>query len=341
MVPKPKIGSVVFETTSKCNLNCQYCYNIHKMPGGPRGIVGSYERAKKTLSRMFAVADVPRVTMSGGEPFMLDRFLELVLFCRMKDKQVLIISNGTAGKEEDYKSLIDIGVTTFEFPLHSTDPAEHDRMTATPGSWKKVRRSIETITSLGGTVVPMIVITKINRQHVADTLRLFKELGLRRVMLNRFNVGGRGVTRAAHLALSVTELRQTFAKAHAMTAKCGLSVSSNVCTPVCILDPRDYPRIGFAACSPDMSRRPLTLDSIGNLRYCNHSPKNMGNIFKTKLDSIFNTPYARSWQTSIPNLCQGCDRWEKCFGGCRAAAEQVGQTVSAVDPLLSQHLQAS
>lgn len=341
MTRKPKIGSVVLETTSKCNLNCQYCYNIHKIPGGPRGIVGSFRKAKKTLSKLFSIADVERITMSGGEPFLLERFLELVLYCRMKGKRVLVISNGTSGKKEQYQSLIDIGVKTFEIPLHSTVAAEHDQMTASQGSWHKVRRSIEKINELGGTVVPMIVITKINRGHVADTLRLFKELGLRRVMINRFNIGGRGISRSAQLALSVDELRATFAEAHAMTEKCGLSVTSNVCTPVCILDPKDYPRIGFAACTPDMTRRPLTLDTLGNLRYCNHSPHIMGNIFSNKLDEILSTPYVKSWQSSVPKVCTCCDRWKDCFGGCRAASEQLGQTVAEVDPLLASHLMAS
>jgi len=338
---RPKIGSVVFETTSRCNLNCQYCYNIHKMPGGPKGLRGSYGRAKKTLSRLFSVANVDRITMSGGEPFLMDRFLELVLFCRMKGKRVLIISNGTAGTRDEYKNLIDIGVTTFELPLHSPEPGEHDEMTATSGSWKKVRRSIETITELGGTVVPMIVLTKINHARVADTLQLFKGLGLRRVMINRFNIGGRGIARAAQLSLTTAELRDAFARAHSMTVKCGLSVTSNVCTPVCILKPEDYPRIGFAACTPDLSRRPLTMDTLGNLRYCNHSPHSMGNIFNEKMEAIFSSPYAKSWERSVPRVCTDCERWKQCFGGCRAAAEQLGQTVSEVDPLLTQHLLAS
>ena len=118
---KPKLN-VVFETTSKCNLNCQYCYNVHKMPGGPKGIVGGFSQAKKTLSRLFGKADVSSVTMSGGEPFLSERFLELALYCRMKSKQVVVITNGTVGTREDYRALIDIGVKTFELPLHSPTP---------------------------------------------------------------------------------------------------------------------------------------------------------------------------------------------------------------------------
>ena len=40
------------------------------------------------------MADVEQVTFTGGEPFLAERFSELVLYTRMKRKQVAIITNG-------------------------------------------------------------------------------------------------------------------------------------------------------------------------------------------------------------------------------------------------------
>ncbi len=331
---KKKLNSVVFEVTSKCNLGCQYCYNIHKIPGGPGGPPNTYKGALKTLKRLFRVADVDRITMTGGEPFLAERFPEIVLFCRMKGKRVIVISNGTSATRKDYECMIDLGVSTFEFPLHSVDPREHDAMTRRKGSHEKARRSIELVRDLGGTVVPMIVITKINAKNVGDTLLLFKQLGFRQIMLNRFNIGGRGITRADALSLSHNELRHVFEAANDMAIKCGLKITSNVCTPVCVLDPARYPRIGFSVCSGDIDRRPLTMDINGNMRFCNHSPVNMGNIYRDKLENILTSDYARSWQSSVPPYCADCKLWSKCFGGCRAASEQIGLSVAHVDPIL-------
>jgi organic radical activating enzyme len=56
----------------------------------------SYKQAKKTLKRLFKIAEVGSVTFTGGEPFLAERFNELVLFTRLKNKSVTIITNGNA-----------------------------------------------------------------------------------------------------------------------------------------------------------------------------------------------------------------------------------------------------
>jgi radical SAM protein with 4Fe4S-binding SPASM domain len=332
--PRPVMRGIIFEVTAKCNLSCKYCYNVHKAPLGIVPAKGGYRKAKQVLRHLFRTVDLERVTMTGGEPLLQERFLELVLYCRMKGKRVVIISNGTSGDADQYKALVDMGVRLFELPLHSTIAAEHDQMTGLPKSHEKVRESIRMLRGLGAFVVPVIVVTQINRHHVQDTLRYFHKIGLRRIMLNRFNIGGNGIADASALSLSVPELRETFKKASETARALGLNVSSNVCSPVCVLDGKDFPGIRFSRCSPKMEQRPLTLDLDGNLRFCNHSPVVMGNLFKDQLPAVITSDYAKSWK-SRPAFCGTCDKWARCFGGCRAASEQVGGTVLDVDPILA------
>jgi len=334
MSARPHLRGVVFEVTSRCNQACLYCYNVHKAAGGPPPAAGGYAKARRALERLFAVAEVDRVTMSGGEPFLAERFLEIALLCRMKGKRVVVISNGATASEDAYRMLVEIGVVTFEFPIHSDRPAEHDEMVGRGGSWERVRRSVDAVRAAGGAVVPMIVVTRINRERVGRTLRLFRDLGLGRVMLNRFNVGGAGVANAGRLALAPEELRRTFAEADDLAVKFGLRISSNVCTPVCVLDPKAHRRIGFAICAPDATKRPLTMDTAGDLRFCNHSPRRLGNIFAEDLGAILLGEYAASWHCLKPGLCAECARWNECFGGCRAAAEQLGRGLDSPDPIL-------
>jgi MoaA/NifB/PqqE/SkfB family radical SAM enzyme len=100
----------------------------------------------------------------------------------------------------------------------------------------------------------------------------------------------------------------------------GLRLTSNVCSPICLLNPKDYPNIGFGRCSFDVLRRPIALDINGNIRLCNHSPVVAGNIYEQSLADILYSDYAYSW--------------EKCKGGCRAASEQYSQTLSVEDPII-------
>ncbi len=336
MKNRPSVRSVVFEVTSKCNLKCAYCYNIHKVEGAPPPAKEGYRNAKKTLKKLFDSVELKQVTMSGGEPFLSERFSELVLFCRMRKKNVAVITNGQLLDEENLRPLLEMGVKTFEIPLHSPTPDAHDEMTGVPGSHEKALNALERVKNLGGTAVPVVVITRINYSTVGETLHRIKSLGLRRVMLNRFNIGGQGIASHKTVALTHEQLRSAFSAAEDAVEKLGLKATSNVCSPKCVLDPADYPHIGFAVCTPEVARRPLTLDPAGNVRYCNHSPIIIGNIHKSDWNEIVHSDYAKRWETDKPKICETCDLWTQCYGGCRAASEQIGGTLRDADPILRQ-----
>ena len=85
---------------------------------------------------------------------------------------------------------------------------------------------------------------------------------------------------------------------------------------------------------PARAERPYTLDTGGNLRFCNHSPVVMGNIFDDSIDSILASTYLEDWRCTVPGYCSECDLYTKCYGGCRAAAEQLGLSLYHPDPIL-------
>ncbi len=327
---------IAFEFTPDCNLNCVFCYNIWKIPGAQISpATGAYKKSIKTLKSLFAMADVPHVTLTGGEPMLSERFVELALFCRMKGKGVTVITNGTQGTREQYSNLVRIGVSLFELPVHSSDSATHDRMAGVSGSWQRSTEAIKFLRTLGANIVAVVVLTRHNIEGIAATLDyIADELGIKRIMINRYNIGGRGVSDPLSVSATPDELRRAFAVIETKVVEKDLKVTSNVCSPQCVLDPADYPHIGFGNCSPDPLRRPVTLDSDGNIRLCNHSPVIAGNIFETPIEQIMRSPYSLSWGTTIPAYCAECTKWERCLGGCRAASEQCGKGLSSPDPLI-------
>lgn len=331
---KPSIPYIIFEATTDCNLNCRFCYNVWKRPGVRRPASGTYRQAIRTLKKMFGAADVAHVTMSGGEPFLCERFAEIVLFCRMRHKAVTVVSNGNAAVRSDYEVLIGLGVDLFEFPLHSADARTHDFLSGVRGSWRKALRSIMDVRSLGGEVVVVCVITRHNVADVEETLRFLHGIGVRRVMLNRYNIGGAGLRESSGLVVGRAALRRAFRAADRTADSLGIDITSNVCTPFCILNPADFPHIRMSACFPARTERPFTLDAIGNLRFCNHSPVVIGNIFEDRLGEVLSSPYLDGWRSAVPDYCAECDLYTKCYGGCRAAAEQMGLSLYHPDPIL-------
>jgi radical SAM protein with 4Fe4S-binding SPASM domain len=305
------------------------------MPDSELKPYNSYKQALKTLKKLFKIADIKNIAFTGGEPLLAERFLEIVLYCRMQGKSITIISNGTYGKQEDYQHLINMGVGLFEIPIHSPTASIHDEMTQLIGSWQKSQDTIRYIIDNKGYVVPVIVLTKFNAAVLQETLEFIASLGLKRIMLNRYNIGGYGLKNPENISLSQNELKSAFDIANVMSSKLNLVISSNVCTPRCVLNPSDYPAIAFGNCSTNVLKRPLTLDIEGNMRLCNHSPVVAGNIYKQDLSEILFSDYSEKWETNIPEYCSNCDLWQKCLGGCRAASEQMGNGLLKEDPIIA------
>jgi radical SAM protein with 4Fe4S-binding SPASM domain len=331
---KVNLKYILFEVTQQCNLNCIYCYNHWKREGiESEKTEESYNQSLKTLKKLYQTTNVKHITFTGGEPLLAERLRELVLFCRLKGTSVTIITNGNTGSAEEFLQLIRIGVQLFELPVHSPSPSVHDRMTRLLGSWKKSTETIRFITKTGGSVVPVLVVTKYNFDKVGQTLEFIHSMGFNRIMLNRYNIGGRGVDNPEKVLPTKEQLNEAFKQANETAHRLKITISSNVCTPHCIIDPNEYRNIGFTNCSSDISKRPLTLSTSGDLRFCNHSPNVLGNIFDQPVVTILLNEKVKTEFEKRPEFCFECMKYAKCLGGCRAAAEQIGKTFSDVDPL--------
>jgi radical SAM protein with 4Fe4S-binding SPASM domain len=332
---KATLPFVNFEVTSKCNLRCRYCYNVWKMPGAVQPELNSYKQAKKALKRLFSLASVDQVAFTGGEPLLAERIEELILLVRLKKKSVTLITNGSAADAERYRTLTQLGVSPFEIPVHSAQAEIHDRMTRVEGSWKRAVESIRILRSLGAEIVPVVVLTRLNAPYIEDTLAFLSRLGLKSIMLNRYNIGGEWLHERGNMLPQHEELRKAYAIADRISSSLGLDLSSNVCTPFCLLDPKDYPNIVFGSCSTDPQRLPITIDIRGDLRLCNHSPVVAGNIFNENLDTIFSSAHVSGWLQRRPAFCAKCNLYDRCLGGCRAAALQMGLSLDDVDPVMT------
>ncbi|MFO7652995.1 MAG: radical SAM protein [Candidatus Krumholzibacteriia bacterium] len=337
-----RLRNVLFEVTARCNLACRHCYVPWEAPqarmnrGRPGRARDEFERADRTLARLHRIARVDGVTMTGGEPLAQERLEELVLRSRLAGSRVNIISNGTLGTPERWRGLARLGVALFELPLHAADAAVHDRLSGRRGAWEATAASIRTLRALAADVVGVVVLTRDTAPSLADTLALHAALGVRQVMLNRFNPGGRGLRHLDELTPAAEDLCAAFATADRLARPLGLNITSNVALPHCLVDPHEYLRVRFTSCSADLDRRPLALDLDGDLRFCNHSPVVFANIHRDPPATLLDSAYLRAWRDTVPAACAGCERFARCFGGCRATCEQMGGTLADADPMLGE-----
>jgi radical SAM protein with 4Fe4S-binding SPASM domain len=334
---KHNIPFVVFELTDACNQECKFCYNYWKGAGCAMDVPGpDFRLARRTLRRLLRQANICSISLSGGEPMLMPRIHELTLKARFAGANVNLLSNGTIIKDMDIEVMNQIGVGTIQIPILAAEPALHDYTTGLPGSWQKAVDNARKISATKpGWFLPVLIVSKLNAHCVEEILRFYhSEFGATGAMVNRFNIGGLGKLNASELTLATAELKEAFDVVNKVAGELGMTIQSGVCTPICVLDPVDYPNIMFSHCSTDLSNRPLTVNYKGDVRFCNHSPRVLGNIYDKTIGEIVSESQGDGYFDTIPTPCDTCKLWFRCRGGCRAASEQLYGTFDKVDPVL-------
>ncbi len=333
---KLDIGIVVFELTDACNQACKFCYNHFKGEGTCPVEAPNFRLARRTLKRLLGEARIGSLSLSGGEPMLLPRIHDLVLRARMSGSKVNILTNGTLLTEHDIAIFDDLGITTLQIPLLSDNADIHDSITQLRGSWLRATTAARLVAGRkAGWLTPVLILSRLNYGSIESTMRMYAEMGCRYIMVNRFNIGGLGKVYHKELTLTHEELRNAFRRVDTMAAELKMTIHSGVCTPMCLLDPKEYPHIMFTNCSTDLSSRPLTVNYRGDVRFCNHSPRVLGNIYSESLRSIIERSASDGYFDSVPESCAGCKLWQRCRGGCRAASEQMYGTFDRIDPVMN------
>ena len=330
-----RIDNIVFELTQACNQCCRFCYNYWRDGSTPLPPPDPV-KARKTLRKLLSQASIGTISFSGGEPMLLRNIHDLALSARFKGSHVNVLTNGTLLTPDALENFISIGIGAIQIPILSDKPGTHEYLTGLPGSWAKATDALARVAErMSEGAYAVLVISKVNAPDVSETLGLIYSKGVRNVMVNRFNIGGMGLRHTEELVMDALTLKKAFADVEQFAAAHpGMHFVSGVCTPLCLLDPAPYPHIRFTSCNTDFRRRPVAVNYAGDVRFCNHSPRVIGNIHDRPIGEILTDPENVARYAEVPDMCRDCALLSRCNGGCRAASEQVYGTFAKVDPIL-------
>jgi len=286
------------------------------------------------LAKALDEIDCPHVTLTGGEPLLRTDLPRLVDFLSQRGVQSTIISNGRLLSEERVVELLERGAGLFEIPMLSYRREVHDQLSGAPGAFDAALAAMARIRFHGGQFVAVFVATRLNLPDLYDTLRLAFAFGARGMMVNRFNVGGRGIAHVDELLPSADELRAALSVADKASTELGFSISCSIPIQPCLIDTRAYPRLGFGFCAAGTERAYYTLDPLGNLRPCNHTATILGNLFDEPFADLIAPERMADFCQARPDFCQPCSLRETCQGGCKAAAEVSYGSLSVEEPFL-------
>jgi MoaA/NifB/PqqE/SkfB family radical SAM enzyme len=169
-----QLGTVLFELTYRCNLDCFFCYNDLGLRGKPL----TFEQYSACLHDL-ASMNVLSVTLSGGEPLAHPDFFRIGALCRELGFVVRVKSNGHALRGELARRLRDeVDPFVVETSLHGARAETHDRQTRVPGSFTRLVENLHEMIALGLRLKVNSTLTTWNEGEVAGMFALCDSLGL-------------------------------------------------------------------------------------------------------------------------------------------------------------------
>ena len=234
------------------------------------------------------------------DPLLRQDLGQILDLLRERSTRTTIISNGPLLDEPSVVDLLERGVGLFELPLLSHRREIHDRMSGCAGAFDASLAAMAHIRTHWGQFVAVFVATKLNLADLYTTIKLAFAFGSRGMMLNRFNPGGRGRAHLAELLPSAQEMREALAVADAASAEYGFSISCSIPLQPCLIDAGDYPHLGFGFCAAGTERAYYTLDPLGNLRPCNHTPTILGNLLEEPFADLIAPDRMAAFMEAVP-----------------------------------------
>ena len=173
---KPRLASLQFELTSRCNERCIHCY----IPNGKKnaGFDMSFERFKYILDQYAEMGGL-QVTLSGGEALMNKDIVKMLWYCREKDMQISLLTNLISLKKELIPILKDVNLSLIQVSLYSMNAEKHDFITTVKGSFEKTKTAIEKLHNADIPVQISCPIMKANKDGYDEVMKYAQRLRMK------------------------------------------------------------------------------------------------------------------------------------------------------------------
>lgn len=195
--------SVDIEITSRCNLQCTYCF--HRSSPADTGKELSTEEWLSFFDELGRCA-VMEVTIGGGEPFIRKDLKDLINGIIKNRMRYSILSNGGLITREMANFIASTGrCNSVQISIDGSNPAIHDKFRGT-GSFDGAIRGITTLQSSGIKVTSRVTITRYNIDDLENIAELLLDtIGMDFISTNSVCHLGRARTHEDEVTLSVEE----------------------------------------------------------------------------------------------------------------------------------------
>ncbi|MBB6253689.1 pyrroloquinoline quinone biosynthesis protein PqqE [Nitrospirillum iridis] len=317
------------ELTHRCPLRCPYCSNpVELQRAGEEMDTATWKR----LLGEAAALGVLQVHFSGGEPTARKDLPELVRHAASLGLYTNLITSGVLLDGPSLALLADAGLDHVQLSFQDVEVESAERIGGMPGAQARKLALARLVTDAGLPLTLNFVVHRQNLDRLPRMIALGLELSAARIEVAHVQYYGWSLMNRDALLPSRQQLERATAEVDAARLRLkGRMVIDYV--------PPDYYAARPKACMGGWARRFMNI-SPGGLALPCHAAETLpgfdwpsvatGSLAAAWYDSeAFNRYRGTAW---MPEPCQGCERKEIDWGGCRCQAFALTGDAGRTDP---------
>ena len=326
---------VVWEVTTRCNLNCIHCYA--SSVDSPQAELTTVE-GKRLLDQIATNEEIRMIVITGGEPLLRKDIFEIIEYAGKLGFQIIFSTNGTLLTPDMAKDLARLGVANFSISLDGYTEACHESIRRRPGCFQKALDGLKAASQTKACVQVNFTAQQQNLAELPGIIDLSESLGADIIMVFQA-IPPRQDRGAAELtAEQQLSLMQTIAEKQKKARALIIPVCCPEYWPWLIENKKgSFNKLNrkkiFTGCGAGKGFSYIRFD--GDVWPCNFIPISAGNVRTTPFQDIWhNSPLLKEYRVQprpIKGICAGCGHLEIC-GGCRGRALARTSDPKEADP---------
>ena len=312
----PAMDIVNLRITNRCNFKCIHCF-----PDSSNAFEDelTYDEIVDIINEL-ARYKVLHITFTGGEPFLLKNFLDLVEMANSKGMIASICTNASLIDDEQISRLAKCAIGALKISMDGASEQTHDRYRG-KGKFEKLVPKIRKITAEGIPVCINTVISKINFHEYKDIIDFVQNLKVSEFAYDVVRKTGRALENWDDLGLSFDECLECLSYYKSLHPRAGEVVMGSDIFPHILADILEEEYLK-KACGTCLSN--IVILANGDVAPCWRMVDNgkiAGNIKRNSLHEIWSGSelfkIIRELDIGSIEKCKDCEYNVFCDASCR------------------------
>lgn len=328
------LNTVSISLTSKCNINCTYCYESENQTGEmPKSLLND-------ILQQLSDYGVHNIILSGGEPLLYKHIIFAIEKVITYNLKPIICTSGDGFNENLGRIIWDLGVSEIEFSVDSINP-DINKITRPNQNLEKLIDSIKIANKIGFTVKAGITACSTNSNFIYKFLEFSVEHDIKKIRISPLVVSKASINN--HIKFDRNERIDLFTKINHLNKSQSYKTEIELDDMVFLANSvdglvynvlREYSTKEniLLGCSAGISI--CAIDYLGNIYPCPMLKLSCGNLYKSSFSNIWeNSDIIRilKERSMLKGECGKCNNKSIC-GGCRANAYNIYNDYLMSDP---------